>query len=456
MKMLIIFNIGLVLCAALLSNDFLVYNSYVIYSLQFVGNIFYFFRNISYAKDFFLPSFFVMFYISVNLIFGSYLVPREYGWNKQFAETVTAIKNYNIIVPYMVLCNTMLSILTAHTLKKLEWQRRQKRLFGNQEQKISPDLSIVIKSAVYLLAFAVISYLDIFNTFSFLLAIMVIHLASYKVQASWFRYALYAAYLLLMVVFSFENKREVAVALFLILFVEAHFRQTPFRLSMGMLLRYAAVGVVFMALIVIASILRGYGAVPASTMVEAILLVPQYLSSDTFIDGITDNLELNYNYGVAVAAVDHVLNGHIPYQLGASIIKVLFLPFPRDLVFWKPESVMQIFTQVYAPSWWAEDGSMPVNIYAEMFVNFHFGGVIACGLLMAVLNFMYGYFEKADARSFSANTCLFFVIIVLFYARGSGLELYLLYYLFATPVLALYAALRFMSRPALARGSLQG
>ena len=181
-------------------------------------------------------------------------------------------------------------------------------------------------------------------------------------------------------------------------------------------------------------------------MLQAVALIPGYVSSDFFIDGITDNLELSYNYGAAVTAIDLTLGGRIDFQYGASIVKVLFLPISRDVLPWKPESVMQIFTLEYAPAWAAEDGSMPVSLVSEMFVNFHVAGILAYGLIVAMLNFFFESIDGARPRSFQANSCIFLAITILFYARGSGIEQWVLYYLVAMPIFVIHSGLRLASQ----------
>ena len=158
-----------------------------------------------------------------------------------------------------------------------------------------------------------------------------------------------------------------------------------------------------------------------------------YMTSEIFVDGITDNLELNYNYGVSITSVDHVLSSLIPYQYGASLIKVLFLPIPRDAVSFKPDSMMQLFTKVYKPEWWDHEGSMPVIFSSDMFMNFHFFGLLPYAIVWIFIDKAFLLFHTTHPRSFVFCSCAFLFITILMFARGSGLEQWLLYYLLTVP-----------------------
>jgi len=159
------------------------------------------------------------------------------------------------------------------------------------------------------------------------------------------------------------------------------------------------------------------------------------VASENFVNGLTDNLELNYSYGSAVTAMGMMLDGRIDTQYGASLAKLFFLPIPRDVLPEKPESVMQIFTREFAPHWQEEGASLPVMSPAELFINFHYGGLLALAIIWFLLDQCFLGFQSAKPRTFSSLSFLFLLITVLLLARGSGIEQYALYYLLAAPVL---------------------
>lgn len=464
---LLLLQVALVAVGVILPNDMLAMNGWCLFAIQGLSLISYLLPRIRYVKNLFLPSFFVLVYASVNLSIGGFLVPRGYGWDKQFAETARNITTYNTIVPYMLLTNVMLLWATLGSLRRMDrgfatsyFRHPVGEGSGAATQSLSERVAAAIKDGVYLALFAAVSLSNVYSAFSLQLALMVLHLSSPAVRQHPRRFVLYALYLMSLLAFSYENKREIAVALFLLVFLETYHRRQRLNLSLRAISLGIAAGVSFLMLILAASLLRGYGDVPVASIIEAVKLIPAYMSSDFFIDGVTDNLELNYSYGAAVTAIDLVLSGRLDLQFGASIAKVFFLPVSRDVVPWKPESVIQLFTREYAPAWWAEEGSIPVALRSEMFINFHFAGVLAYALMFAALNRIFEAIDRLPIRSVRASSCIFLSISVLFFARGSGIEQWILYWLIALPVFLAHAALReasvaagadWMAKPSAAR-----
>lgn len=437
MSTILLLNLFLVLLAVILPNDFLIWDSYVLYAAQALTMIPFVLSRTVYVKNLFLPTFFVLVYSLVNLAFGSYLVPRGFGWDKQFADVATNIQNYNRIVPFLLASNIVLFWLTLTALRDLALADAQWRSSTHNEPASSESLGLA-KMLLYIPLFFAVSYLDIYSALSFLLAILILHLTDPWLKRSLLRYAVYIYYLVVLAAFDFGNKREIAIVLFLIIFLEAYHRGARLAFTPKAIAAYIVASTSFFGLILTASILRGYGDFPVSTIFGAIADIPRYMTSNMFIDGITDNLELNYNYGVAITAIDQTLRGLIHYQYGASLIKVLFLPIPRDALPFKPDSIMQLFTRIYAPDWWSEQGSMPVRFAAEMFLNFSYLGLVGYAVIWACINKLFLTFHTATPRSFVACSCLFLCITVLMFARGSGLEEWLLYYFLATPLLLLF------------------
>lgn len=420
-------SLGLMLFAALQANDYLVWHSWVLYLAQAVVIGIALRKRLQYASDFFLPSLFVLIYFTVNLVLGGYLVPRDFGWNKEFSTTVLAITHYRQIVPYLLACNFVLYVLTVQALRAMPRDRLSSPGPASAAMPVAPTLlaSVLLLGA---------GLAPIESAFSLELAIAILLFSSLARRRVWYRSAVYVACLGAFAALSYQNKREIVMMLFLVCFLEAHFGAVRMRLSLKNLLLASAAAAAFFGLVMVASILRGYGDLEISTALEAAEVVPAYMSSEAFVDGITDNLELNYHYGVTVTAMDYGIRGLIDLQYGATLFKVFFLPIPRDLVPFKPESMLQLFTQAYAPDWWAEEGSMPVSFSADMYLNFRYFGLLVFGFIMFGVNKIYLKYFAVAPQSFAAYSCLFLVITVLMFARGSGIEQWLYYYLVAAPV----------------------
>ena len=298
-------------------------------------------------------------------------------------------------------------------------------------------------------AFVVVSSLPL--AFPLQLAVLIVHLSQPSLRRSRLRFVAYAFYLGALLALTFENKREIAIALFAIIFIETYYSHRRLNLSFRSLATYALTLGAFFAMIMAASILRGYGDFNVSSALDAIAVIPRYITSTIFVDAITDNLELNYNYGAAITSIDLVLSGRIDYQLGSTIAKVLFLPIPRELFPAKPESIMQIYTQAYSPGYWEEGGSLPVDLPSEMFMNFHMLGLAAYAAFWALINRGFVRLRQVEPASFRFHSFIFLSVMVLALARGSGLELYVLYYLLATPIFVMAGTVHHYLRPILIR-----
>jgi len=434
MKAILLLNLFAVGVAIVAPNEFLASNSYMLYGLQLITMIPYLLREAVYVENLFLPTFFVLVYFLVNMTFGSLLVPMDYGIDKEFTDIALSINTYNLIVPFLLLSNMILFWLTAGSLRQL---RDVAPLVQELVQRGTQPHShaALLMFPVLVVPFAALAYLDVYMAFSFQLVILLAHLTDPSLRGKWYRWPIYGGYLVAMVAFDFDNKREIAMSLFLMIFLEVYYSRTPLRFGLRNLIGYAASALAFFALVLAASIMRGYGSFQVTSMVDAFSYIPQYMTSELFADGLTDNLELNFNYGVTITSIDQTLRGIIDYQHGASLIKVLFLPIPRDSIPYKPESVMQLFTRIYAPERWLEDGSLPVMFASDMFMNFNYLGLLPFALVWGGINRLFVAFHTVTPRSFAFYSCAFLVITVLMFARGSGLELWLLYYLFAIPMM---------------------
>jgi hypothetical protein len=434
----LVINLLAVALAVVLPNDLLMWHSYTLYGVQLITMIPYLLRRAFFTHNLFIPTIFVIAYYLFNLFLGSYLVPRDIGWNKDYPAVALAIQRYQVIVPYLLMSNIILFLLTCRTITALARLRSPLPIRASAQDGGGPIVGILTECCCFAGFFAV-TYFDVFSAFSFQLAILIVHLSKLARRQLVRRYPVYVAYLLILVAFSFENKREIVMVLFLMLFLEAHYGWHVLKMTLGNIARFAFAAICFLALVLTASVLRGYGNFEVSSLIEAVKVVPRYVGSNLFLDGVTDNLELNYNYGSAITSMNLTMDGAISYQFGASLWKVFFLPIPRELFPLKPESVMQVYTRVFAPTLWAEQGSLPVVFSSEMFVNFGYLGLLPFALAWLAINRLFVRFHASAPGSCGYYSRHFFFITVLILARGGGLEQYVLYYVLATPVFVIAA-----------------
>lgn len=427
----LILNLLLVSAAAVTPNEFLRWHSYVFYGVQLCTLLPYAAWRAFFTRNLFLPSLFVLAYFGVSLTLGAWLVPRSYGFNKEYGPVSLAITTYNVIVPYLLLANVVLFVLTCRSLRALAALEVDRTAPATADRRRGFGLGVELAC---LGAFTAASVFSPFNAFSFQLAFAIVHLSEVARRRVVRRFVVYLAYLAVMVATNYENKREIAMMLFFVAFIETYYSRLRLRLTPASLLGYAALGAGFLGLILTASILRGYGDFDVTSAIDAVLLIPRYIGADIFVDGLTDNLELNYSYGAAITSIHLTLHGDIPYQLGASLWKVLLLPVSRDLFPDKPESVMLLFTRIYSPHMYSIEGSLPVFSSSEMFVNFGPLGLVPFALIWAAVNRSFVHFQRSAPGTPAYYACAFLSVTVLMFARGSGLEQYVLYLLVAAPV----------------------
>nr|WP_315156023.1 hypothetical protein [uncultured Flavobacterium sp.] len=445
MKVIIISNIVILMLACLLPNQFLGFHSYIIFGIQFITLIPFLLSKLRYLKNFFLPSFFILFYYLINEILGAYLVPRGFGFNNWFEPYLAKIENYNLIISYLVVCNFTLFAVCLRTLKKLNvidsFEPR-----GNLNIIKYDFLLDIARIFACIFLFLVFSYIDIYSLFSFQLVIIIILCSYLAYFQKIIRFLVYLVFLVLMVKFNFENKREVVISLFSMIFLETYYSRIVLQFTFKKILLYFSGIFLFFFLVLTSSILRGYGSFGAETFSTAATYLPEYVESDIFVDGITDNLELNYSYGTGISAMNMIIKGDLPYQYGYTLLKLFFLPIPRDMISFKPESIMQMFTKKFYPSFWAEGGSLPVILPVDMFLNFHFLGFLATGLIVYLLDYLFVKFHQFRHRSFFYFSFVFLFSTVLAFARGSGIDLYIFYYIVITPFLIVYILSRIFFR----------
>ncbi|MEX2336396.1 MAG: hypothetical protein WD555_03900, partial [Fulvivirga sp.] len=205
-------------------------------------------------------------------------------------------------------------------------------------------------------------------------------------------------------------------------------------------------GVIFVVLIIWASILRGYGNFDYSSPFHALCFIDDYIFSSYFLDAFVANLEINYVYGNTSNAINYVYTGAVDFLYGETFLKIFWLPIPRTIDPYKPSSIIEIYTSFFDPVFRARGGSYPIGIYAEIFWNFGYFFPIVVFSIFYFFNFIYFkllYLHKRGMFGFSYFSFLFLYITLFQFIRGSGIELWLLYYIISIPLLFVISKIKF-------------
>jgi len=427
-QVLIVLNLYLAFISFLIPNKFFIYHSWIIFGCQLLITVPFLIKKIKYVKNLFLPSFFVLIYFLINQILGAYLVPRNYGIDKQFRTDVVYASTYNIIVPYFLLINTALFILSIYSLTILS--NNDSEIFSYVSKRNKKLISEYFFMIFLVIFFIITTQVSFSMIFSIQLAILIVLFSIVSKTKGVFKYLLYLTILSLLVVYKYQDKRELIIVFFSIIFLEAYIHKWIIKFSVSKIIKYSLIIITFMFLVISSSILRGYGNFNAKSFGEAINHIPEYISSSKFIDSFVENLELNYSYGTSISAMDQVIRGKIKYQYGLTIVKILFLPIPRKYLPFKPLSSMQLYTKSRNYNYFIEGGSYPISFQCDMFINFHILGMLPFLLIFLILDYIFLKIFENTRDTVRKMTYIYLVITILMLARGSGIELYMVYFIF--------------------------
>ena len=232
--------------------------------------------------------------------------------------------------------------------------------------------------------------------------------------------------------FSFDSKREAIFFIFPILFLEAFFNKLEINIKLALQMIVISVFLVF--LILIMSIMRGYGDfnIEGRNIITVIPFIFDYINHDLFLSNLFNNIETNYTFFHSVQAMEYVMNNENLLSYGSTVIKFLFITIPSSIAEFKPDSIIHLYTYYRSPEYRNIGGSFPINVYAEMFWNFYFFGFLFILIIFTVINLFFLKLLKliVEKKIFFHIWFLYLYMQILTYARGSGLDMFVVYIVF--------------------------
>lgn len=408
-----LFNLLISFCVFLFSDNDLLNSGYLIFWVQALINIPCLLNKTKYIYSFFLPSYLLLFYVTVNQLLGGYLASNGYGWNKGIINSYFYIENIKLIFFYLLLVNFCMLLVTYDALSRIKKPTIIERYKDNR---------FLLNISLFFL-FCFFSILQKDWLFSLQLVLIIFLISSTYFLKNKFRYFVYLLFIFIMLSFNYESKREILMTLILILFVESYFNSIEFKFNLKTIFLSFLSFFIFISFVLIASIMRGYGELDNRDVLTSINYLPSYISSETFMDSVSDNFELGYNYIVSMLSIEYVINGRIDYLYGMSFLKTLFLPFPREIFDMKPDNIMIIFTKELDYSFYSIGGSYPINLSSELFINFNFFGIFIFYILMYFFNHILINMVKLNFGGYYFLLSVFFITIFFIFMRGSGLDL---------------------------------
>ncbi|MEO0356697.1 MAG: hypothetical protein AAF386_00130 [Pseudomonadota bacterium] len=408
---------------------------WIVYTVWFAGALIYLIQNIQYSISFFSPATLAFFYLGGSFALGASQAPQGYV-SVYLTTVIGAVEWIPLINSYLLACMTVIVLIAANSARRVN-----EMMAGGIT--IQPKHNANVYIVVGCLGLVVLMFVQSPLLFGFRMGLVILVLYYATDKSFVLRYALYVAMLMLMLTVSFDNKREIIMCLILICLIEISRFAHPFRLNLKtILLGLGGLALVFV-LIVTASIARGYGSFGTQNALSGIFYISAYVSGDFFWAAFLENIEVTHTYPAALVSIDMVLEGQLPPLLGSSLLKPLFLPFPRDIVPFKPISALQHFTLVLDPIFFRKGGSLLIPFPSEMFLNFHMGGIVVMALVFIVLERIFREIIMAHSTGLTFRAFFAFAVASLSFilVRGGGADLYVMTIVFASvsyfPVLLL-------------------
>lgn len=398
------------------------------------------------------PCFLSLLYLSLNFLFGSMFVLNDIaiGSGLGLLDKIHAvtISNLQIANSFFILCN---GIVFDVWLRGLKWRSfKNTHVFDVREFKKGR----LFVFSLFILLFCAIVPIDLsmfggavadgtgaaenFNYYYRVVTIIFLSVGFFYTKERRVRYLFYLLMILYLVLTSFSSKREILFVVIFFLFIESLKQKLVLKVSIKNIAYLFIVSILAIWIILVSSVLRGYGNYDIKSPLDAFKSVNKYIQEDYFLEAATANFEVNSAYGHSMMCVDYVLNENIPLQYGKTFIKVLFIPFPRQMFPEKPNAMIDIYTRTYDPLFRSLGGSYPVCIYSEMFANFLFLAPFFVLLFFILFESMYyRILEQMDSRKSLFKLISLLMIYTLFISavRGGGLESLVIPYIITLPVL---------------------
>lgn len=244
---------------------------------------------------------------------------------------------------------------------------------------------------------------------------------------SLYRFILYIGVIAIFAIFRFDNKREAIFLFFPIVLLElSKIKSNIFKITNILKMFLVIIGA--FSLIIFMSIKRADNSQNTNSITSLTDILPQfikYLSAETVLPIIADNLEVNYVYINSHQAIEFIENKPTLKTYGSTYIKPLFLFVSRELYPEKPEAVITLYTREFDAAAAATGYCLPLSLQTEAYWNFGvLGGLVSIFIIFLILNCCYKYILiSLEQRDTIANVFYLYVYYVFFILyRDSGFE----------------------------------
>lgn len=407
--------------------------NYLVQQLLIFLSIYFFKEKYVYILS---PTFLSISYLNINFIFGSWSFLNEIVYNEAFLEAFHTWRHFKGTIFFFNIGNFLvfLSYICAQRLKLFyKFQQGFKSIKLSSRNKALVIVCSSFVFCIFLLINLEISYFGVEGnfgiTFRTIGAIIIFAILSQRKSNS--RFIWYGIILIIFIATSSHNKREAIFLILPLFLLELHNKR--FSIGFKQIFSIAFIAAFFLYGIMVMSIVRGYGNYPVKNALEATSYVGDYMKSKSFLESLFNNLEFSYTYFCSTQSVEYIFDDPSHLTYGETLTKFLFLPVPRSVFPYKPNSSLHYFTEAYAPGSRTDPSkkweSFPISFYSEMFWNFHLFGLIFLFFFYTIFNNIYKIIvsKVRDHTIINHIALLYAYMLFLFLLRGAGFDLYFLY-----------------------------
>lgn len=389
-------------------------------------------RKYKYIYQLFRPSVILFLYSSFSFALGSYFIKINLGF-----MTHDYINEYSQVVDYLQIFNYLSISLSIVLFISLMGSVSHLGSGGSRKliSKKKIKSSDIIFVSLYFIVIYSIEHISSTLSFGVHVACVVLILQRLYHANFIFRGIIYVLILISIASISFNNKREILMIMMLIMVYEVHRSKFQLKNVSTVLPLFMGALLSFVIFILSSSILRGYGGFEVVSLADALLYIPEYISSPIFLSSLVDNFELSHTYPSAVLAIDYVNKGFIDVQYGLTLIKPIFLIVPRDIGLYKPDSLMLLFTEIHSPMQYLQGASLPVSFLSELYANFLWGGLLITAPIVFLMDYPFRLLEKYGGNLVYKSLIIPAIPTAFIYIRGGGFDLYFLTLCSSIPIL---------------------
>ncbi len=247
-----------------------------------------------------------------------------------------------------------------------------------------------------------------------------------------YRYIVLLIVLIILSVTSYSSKREAIFAIPALLLIPLAFNPST-KFSLRYLFLTIFLAALMTILILAMSIVRGYGDFNPDNFLDAVFLIPDYLSIPGALAFTLNNFEFPYIFLHLSNSVSSSLDFDADLAYGSTYIRMLLIGPVGQILNYKPGSIIDQYTGSFFPEFREDGGSFGVTSIGEAAWNFGWFAPVAVLGIYFVLDKIFAMSVNA-LRSLSdlqSIVAIAFYQFSLYYARGSGLDILLIYTVFA-------------------------